>query len=190
VTCIVEQGRDAKFPHKPTADDRVWHGGEPAAPTPAPPESSQPPDTPATAALKSAAVAGAYGDIPAYAAKPTPGQASQAQQFKDQLGPRLAQLGMSEQQINTLAAAVAKEQTRFAGQGEAHAFYLSKDGSTIAMRQAWPPLREVDIAQALGQSEQSHWQEAGALGERQRNTSDQRVLASASAPDRSARQVD
>lgn len=185
----VEQGQDAKFPHQPTADDRAWHAGERAAPTPTPPESAKPPDTPATTAPKPAAVAAASGDSPAEAAQPTPWQASQAQQFKDQLGPRLAQLGMSEQQISTLAAAATNVQTRFAGQGEAQAFYLSRDGSTIAMRQAWPPLREVDIAQALGQSEQSHWQEAGALGERQRNTGDQRALASASALDRSARQV-
>ncbi|MDP3884677.1 hypothetical protein [Hydrogenophaga sp.] len=186
----VEQGQDARYPNKSTAADRVWHSGERAAPTPAPPDSAQPPDTPTTVTPKPVAVAAASGDSPpADAAQPTPGQASQAQQFKDQLGPRLAQLGMSEQQINTLAAAAAKEQTRFAGQGEAQAFYLSKDGNTIALSQAWPPLREFDIAQALGQSERVHWQEAVALGERQMDTADHRVLASAAEPDRSARQA-
>ena len=96
-------------------------------------------------------------------ARPSPEQAAQAEQFKAQLGPRLEQLGMSGQQINTLAAAAAKEQTRYARQGDAQAFYLSKDGGTIAMRQVWPPLREFSVETALGQSEQQHWQEARAL---------------------------
>lgn len=94
---------------------------------------------------------------------PSAEQHSRAQHFKDQLGPRLAQLGMSEQQIDTLSAAAVKEQTRYAAQGEAQDFYLSKDGSTIAMRQDLAPLREFSVAQALGQSEQAHWREANAL---------------------------
>lgn len=96
-------------------------------------------------------------------ARPTPEQAAQAERFTSQLGPRLAQLGMSEPQIHTLAAAAAKEHTRFAAQGEAQSFHLSKDGSTIAMRQAWPPLREFSVETALGQSEQRHWEEARAM---------------------------
>lgn len=95
--------------------------------------------------------------------RPTPEQAAQAERFTAQLGPRLAQLGMSDSQIHTLAAAAAKEQTRFAAQGEAQAFHLSRDGSTIALRQAWPPLREFSVETALGQSEQGHWQEARAM---------------------------
>lgn len=143
----VEQGHGARYPDKPTAADRAWHSGERAAPT--------------TVAPKPAA--DATGDSPAAAAQPTPAQASQAQQFKDQLGPKLAQLGMSEQQINTLAAAAVKEQTRFAGQGDAQGYYLSKDGGTIALRQAYPPLREFGVGTALGRSEQGHWAEVQAL---------------------------
>ncbi|OOG83261.1 hypothetical protein B0E41_13330 [Hydrogenophaga sp. A37] len=137
----VEQGQDAQFPDKPTTADRAWHSGERAAPQPAAPD-----------------------DHPAAAAQPTPSQTSQAQQFKDQLGPKLAQLGMSEQQINTLAAAAVKAQTRFAGQGDVQGYYLSKDGSTIALRQAYPPLREFTVESALGRSEQGHWAEAQAMG--------------------------
>ena len=40
---------------------------------------------------------------------------------------------------------------------------LSKDGGTIAMRQAYAPLREFDVGSALGRSEQSHWHEAVAI---------------------------
>jgi hypothetical protein len=93
----------------------------------------------------------------------SPAQRETAQQFKDQLGSRLGQLGMSEAQVNTLAAAAAKEHTRHAGQGDVQSYYLSKDGNTIAMRQAYPPLREFDVNSALGRSEQSHWNEAAAL---------------------------
>ena len=93
----------------------------------------------------------------------SPAQRETAQQFKDQLGQRLGQLGMGDAQVDTLAAAAAKEQTRYAGQGEVQSYYLSKDGSTIAMRQAYAPLREFDVGTALGRSEQSHWNEAVAL---------------------------
>ena len=93
----------------------------------------------------------------------SPAQRETAQQFKDQLRPRLGQLGMSEAQVNTLAAAAAKEHTRHAGQRDVQSYYLSKDGNTIAMRQAYPPLREFDVNSALGRSEQSHWNEAAAL---------------------------
>lgn len=93
----------------------------------------------------------------------TPQQRETAQRFKEQLGDRLVQLGMSDEQVNTLAAAAAKEQTRFAGQGEVQSFLLSKDGGNIAMRQTYPPLREIDIGSALAQSERSHWNEAAVM---------------------------
>ncbi len=93
----------------------------------------------------------------------TPQQRETAQRFREQLGDRLGQLGMSDEQVNTLAAAAAKEQTRFAGQGDVQSFFLSKDGSTVAMRQSYPPLREMDIGTALAQSERSHWNEAAAM---------------------------
>lgn len=155
----VEQGYGARHPDKPAAADRAWHSGERTTPTP--PESAKPSDTPSTTAPKPAAVA---SDEHPAAAQPTSRQASQAQQFKDQLGPRLAQLGMSEQQINTLAAAAVKEQTRFAGQGDAQGYHLSKDGSVIALRQPYPPLREFSVVSALGQSEQGHWAVVQAMG--------------------------
>lgn len=93
----------------------------------------------------------------------TPAQRETARQFKDQLGERLGQLGMSDQQVDTLAAAAAKEHTLHAGQGGVQSFLLSKDGGTIAMRQAYAPLREFDVGSALGRSEQSHWHEAVAM---------------------------
>lgn len=93
----------------------------------------------------------------------TPQQRETAQRFKEQLGGRLGQLGMSGDQVSTLAAAAAKEQTRFAGQGEVRSFLLSKDCSTVAMCQSFPPLRELDIGSALAQSERSHWNDAAAL---------------------------
>lgn len=93
----------------------------------------------------------------------TPQQRETAQRFKEQLGDRPVQLGMSDEQVNTLAAAAAKEQTRFAGQGEVQSFLLSRDGGNIAMRQTYPPLREIDIGSALAQSERSHWNEAAVM---------------------------
>lgn len=143
----VEQGQNARFPQKPTAEDRAWHSGERASTSPAAPKPG----------------AAASDEHPAGAAQPTLRQASQAQQFKDQLGPRLAQLGMSKQQINILAAAAVKEQTRFAGQGEAQGYYLSKDGGTIALRQVHPPLREFAVGPALGRSELGHWADVQAM---------------------------
>jgi hypothetical protein len=193
VTQTVVQGTNAQYPDKPTPADRAWHSGERAALPPQPDEAATPPkpaEAPAPQTPEPASPGERVAEISRAApAWPTPHQATQAQHFKAQLGPKLAQLGIGEQQINTLAAAVAKEQTRYAWQGEAQAFYLSKDGNTIALRQAWPPLREFDIAQALGQSERAHWQEAVALGERERNSADHRVLVSAAEPDRSARQA-
>lgn len=97
----------------------------------------------------------------------TPEQRQTAEQFKEALGERLGMLGLSDQQVNTLAAAAAKEHTRHAGQGEVQSFHLSKDGSTIAMRQTYAPLREFDVGSALGRSEQSHRNEAIALDRRQ-----------------------
>jgi hypothetical protein len=93
----------------------------------------------------------------------TPQQRETAQRFKEQLGERLGQLGMSGDQVNTLAATAAKEQTRFAGQGDVQSFLLSKDGGRIAMRQSYPPLREIDIGSALAHSEHSHWNEAAVM---------------------------
>ncbi|MCB2018864.1 MAG: hypothetical protein KDF54_15365 [Hydrogenophaga sp.] len=93
----------------------------------------------------------------------SPDQRVEAQRFKGQLGERLGQLGMSEHQVDTLAAAAVKEQTRFASQGAVQFYLLSKDASTIAMRQAFPPLREFSVERALGQSEQDHWRETMAM---------------------------
>jgi hypothetical protein len=94
---------------------------------------------------------------------PTPAQRETAQRFEDQLGQRLTLRGMDPSQVGALAAAAAKEQTRYADHGEVQSFYLSKDGSTVAMRQAYGPLREFDVGAALGRSEQSHWSEAAML---------------------------
>ncbi|MEZ5662647.1 MAG: hypothetical protein R3E94_03855 [Burkholderiaceae bacterium] len=93
----------------------------------------------------------------------TPRQRETAQRFRDQLGDRLVQLGLSDDQVNTLAAAAAKEQTRFAGQGDVQAFLLSRDGRMVAMRQVYPPLREFDVGPALALGERSHWNEAAVL---------------------------
>lgn len=72
---------------------------------------------------------------------------------------------MSESQIEALSAAAAKEATQYAGQGEVSQFLLSKDASSVGMRQRRPPLREFDVAEALGQSAQAHWQEAALLAQ-------------------------
>ncbi|WP_066259974.1 hypothetical protein [Hydrogenophaga flava] len=93
----------------------------------------------------------------------TPQQRETAQRFREQLGDRLGQLGMSDQQVSSLAAAAAKEQTRFAGQGDVQSFLLSKHCSKVAMCQSFPPLREIDVGSALAQSERSHWSEAVAM---------------------------
>ena len=94
---------------------------------------------------------------------PSNEQQSQAQQFKDQLGPRLSQLGMSPGQIDTLAAAAVTESSRFGEQGEVSRYLLSRDGSTIAVQQNVPPLREFSVADALARSPAEHWREAVAL---------------------------
>lgn len=86
-----------------------------------------------------------------------------AHSFKDQLGPRLTQLGMSEQQIDTLAAAAAKEATRHAGQGEVSEFLLKSDASAIALRQERAPVQDFSVSDALGQSAQAHWQEVAEM---------------------------
>ena len=86
-----------------------------------------------------------------------------AHSFKDQLGPRLTQLGMSEQQIDTLAAAAAREATRHAGQGEVREFLLKSDASAIALRQERAPVQEFSVSEALGQIAQAHWQEVAEM---------------------------
>lgn len=91
---------------------------------------------------------------------PSAEQQTQAQRFEEQLGARLKQLGMSERQIDTLAAAAVKECTRFHDQGEASRFLLSRDASTIALQQVHPPLREFSVADALARSPAEHWAEA------------------------------
>ncbi|OPF63725.1 hypothetical protein BC358_07380 [Hydrogenophaga sp. H7] len=91
---------------------------------------------------------------------PSAEQQTQAQRFEEQLGARLKQLGMNERQIDTLAAAVVKECTRFHGQGEAGRFLLSRDASTIALQQVHTPLREFSVADALARSPAEHWAEA------------------------------
>lgn len=88
-----------------------------------------------------------------------------AQSFEHQLGSRLREVGMSEAQIDALAAAATKEATRHAGQGEVAQFMLSKDGNTVALRQGHPPLREFSVADALGKTTAEHWREAVALSQ-------------------------
>ena len=86
-------------------------------------------------------------------------QLADAQRFKDQLGARLQQLGMSEAQIEAMAAAAAKACTRHADQGAVTQFHLKQDGSSVAMVQGTPPVREFSVADALSQSADAHWQE-------------------------------
>ena len=109
-------------------------------------------------------------------------QVAHFQRFKDQLGPQLKSLGMSEQQIERLTAAAAKEATRHADQGEVSEFLLKKDGSGIAMRQEDEPLREFNVAEALGKSAQAHWQEASAMGTEQKNIGGDGVAVAQSTP--------
>lgn len=90
-------------------------------------------------------------------------QRADAQRFKDQLGGRLRQLGMSESQLEALSAAAAKACTRHAEQGFVTGFLLARDGGSIALMQDIPPLREFSVADALGQNAQAHWQEAAAM---------------------------
>lgn len=99
----------------------------------------------------------------------TPQQRETAQRFREQLGDRLGRFGMSDRQVSSLAAAAAKEQTRFAGQGDVLSFLLSKDCSTVALCQSFPPLREFDIGSALAQSERSHWNGAVAMARERSN---------------------
>lgn len=91
------------------------------------------------------------------------GMRAREQGFELQLGDRLRQLGMSDAQIVTLAAAATTEAARHSGQGEVAQFMLSKDGSTIALRQEHPPLREFNVAEALARSPAEHWREVVAL---------------------------
>lgn len=90
----------------------------------------------------------------------TPEQQQQASQFRDQLGERLKQAGMSDQQVDTLAAASVNHLAHHTGKGSPENFYLSKDGSTIAIKHEWHQLSEFKVDAALGQSEQAHWQNA------------------------------
>lgn len=91
------------------------------------------------------------------------GMQALAQGFERQLGGRLREMGMSDAQIDTLAAAATREAARHSGQGEVAQFMLSRDGSTIALRQEHPPLREFSVADALARSPAEHWREAVAL---------------------------
>ncbi|MGM9428345.1 hypothetical protein [Hydrogenophaga sp. MI9] len=118
------------------------------------------------------------------AAHPNADQRATAEQFKEQLGPRLQQLGMSEKQVKTLAAASVALQTQHANQGKASAFRLSKDASTIAMQQERPPLREIQVVHALGQAEQSHWQTAAQAMTTAKAVEPQTGMVSATAPSR------
>ena len=90
----------------------------------------------------------------------TPEQRQQADQFRDQLGDRLKQAGMSDQQVDTLAAASVNHMAHNASKGSPENFYLSKDGSTIAVKHEWHQLSEFKVDAALGQTEQAHWQNA------------------------------
>nr|WP_294868040.1 DUF2235 domain-containing protein [uncultured Pseudogulbenkiania sp.] len=102
---------------------------------------------------------------PAEAGRPQPStrQSEHAERFMEQLAPRLGQLGMNQRQIHTLAAAAAKEASRYENQGPVGQFIFGRDGNTIALRQEYPPLREFSVAQALSQSPAEHWREAVAM---------------------------
>ncbi|MFP8778288.1 hypothetical protein [Hydrogenophaga sp. RWCD_12] len=103
------------------------------------------------------------GYLPAQARNPaTPTQLTTSQRFEDQLGERLRQCGLNDQQIETMSAAAAKEAALHADQGEVSRFLLSKDANSVAMHQEHPPLREFRVADALDQSAQAHWQKAAA----------------------------
>jgi hypothetical protein len=75
----------------------------------------------------------------------------------------MRQLGMSEQQIQALTATAVTESSRFGEQGEVSRYLLYRDGSTIAVQQNNPPLREFRVAGALVRSPVEHWREAVAL---------------------------
>jgi hypothetical protein len=94
---------------------------------------------------------------------PSERQIAHAQRFEDQLGHPLRQQGMSEAQIRTLAAAAAKVGSQYESQGEIRRFLLSRDSSTIAIQQHFPPLREFSVAEALARSPAEHWTEAVAM---------------------------
>lgn len=94
---------------------------------------------------------------------PSDDQRRDADRFKAQLGPRLAQQGMNDRQIDTLAAMAAKEGTRYSRQGEVSQFLINKDGNRIVMRQDAPPLREFSVAEALALGSAKHWREVVAL---------------------------
>lgn len=79
-----------------------------------------------------------------------------AQRFKEQLGTRLAQMGLNGQQIETLAAVASREAAQHAGQGAVSEFLLKKDGSGIALKQASAPLQEFSVQEALGRGEPAH----------------------------------
>ena len=104
----------------------------------------------------------AAGESP-WRVMPSERQIAHAQRFEDQLGHPLRQQGMSETQIRTLAAAAAKVGTQYESQGEIRRFLLSRDSSTIAVQQHFPPLREFSVAEALARSPAEHWREAVAL---------------------------
>lgn len=92
-----------------------------------------------------------------------PDQASNdAQRFIEQAGTRLTALGLDARQIETLATVAASERARFGAQGEASDFLISKDGSTIAIRQEQPPLREFSLTAALEVRGLAQHGEAGA----------------------------
>lgn len=88
--------------------------------------------------------------------QPSSEQDAVAQRFKEQLGTRLAQMGLNGQQIETLAAVASRQAAQHAGQGAVSEFLLKKDGSDIALKQASAPLQEFSVREALGQSEAVH----------------------------------
>lgn len=97
------------------------------------------------------------------AARPTAEQAALVQRFKEQLGHRLAQQGLSEREIDTLAAVAVRSQEQNAGQGPVLAFHLRKDGGTVLLQQVHPPPKEFLVAQALAQGKPAHGVEAPAM---------------------------
>ena len=115
-----------------------------------------------TQAAPSRTERGAGADASSPAAQPThpltAEQAALAQRFKEQLGHRLAQQGLSEREIDTLAAAAVRSQEQNAGQGPVLAFHLKKDGSTVLLQQVHPPPKEFLVAQALAQGEPTQGQ--------------------------------
>lgn len=79
----------------------------------------------------------------------SPEQERTLQQFKDQAGPRLAALGLSAEQIDTVGQAALRHVQDHPGKVEPRDFLVSKDGSTVAVRHDSGQVSEFNVAEAL-----------------------------------------